>query len=306
MTLHNAICMHEEDYGILWKHYDWRTEETEVRRSRRLVISSIATLGNYDYGFFWYLYQDGTIQHEIKLTGIVLTKAVPPGETDPHAPLVASQLGAPVHQHLFTFRLDFGVDGPANTVFEVDTVAGERGEANPHGGAMSTRLTPIERESQARRFQDSLKGRYWKVVNESELNRLGQPVGYKLVPSASPLLLADPDSSVGRRAGFAAAHVWVTAADPAQLHAGGEYPNQHPGPMGLPLWVEADRSLRDTEVVVWCTVGTTHVPRPEDWPVMPVEYTGFVLKPVGFFESNPALDVPPPAARCHHTKLEER
>jgi primary-amine oxidase len=35
------------------------------------------------------------------------------------------------------------------------------------------------------------------------------------------------------------------------------------------------------------------VPRPEDWPVMPVATIGFMLKPVGFFERNPALDVPP-------------
>jgi primary-amine oxidase len=301
ITLPNAICMHEEDYGILWKHYDWRTQETEVRRSRRLVISSITTLGNYDYGFFWYLYQDGTIEHEIKLTGVVLTKALPPGENDPHAPLVAPALGAPIHQHLFTFRLDVAIDGPCNTVFEVDTVASDPGPGNPHGGAIEARVTPIERERDGRRFADPLKARCWKIVNESRINHVDQPVAYKLVTRPSPVLLAHPDSSVGRRAGFAAAHVWVTAADPEQLHAAGEYPNQHPGPMGLPQWIAADRPLRDSELVLWITVGATHVPRPEDWPVMPVEYVGFALKPAGFFDRNPALDVPPPTAHgCHH------
>ena len=43
----NAICLHEEDYGILWKHTDWRTEHVDVRRSRRLVISFITTVDNY-------------------------------------------------------------------------------------------------------------------------------------------------------------------------------------------------------------------------------------------------------------------
>jgi primary-amine oxidase len=264
------------------------------------VISSIATLGNYDYGFFWYLYQDGTIEHEIKLTGVVLTKAVPPGDTDRHAPLVAPGLGAPIHQHLFTFRLDVAVDGPRNTVFEVDAVATEPGPGNPHGGAIETRATAIERERDGRRFGDPHKARCWKIINESQTNQVGQPVAYKLVTGASPVLLAHPDSSVGRRAGFAAAHVWITAADPDQLHAGGDYPNQHPGPMGLPEWIGADRPLRDTGLVVWATVGATHVPRPEDWPVMPVEYVGFVLKPAGFFDCNPALDVPPSGPReCH-------
>ena len=105
-TIPNAVCMHEEDYGILWKHVDWRTGQTEVRRSRRLVVSSIATVGNYEYGFFWYFYQDGTIQMEIKLTGIVNTAAVPEGETPKYGTLVAPQLNAHIHQHFFNFRLD--------------------------------------------------------------------------------------------------------------------------------------------------------------------------------------------------------
>jgi primary-amine oxidase len=28
---------------------------------------------------------------------------------------------------------------------------------------------------------------------------------------------------------------------------------------------------------------------------MPVEHTGFLLTPAGFFDANPALDVPPPS-----------
>lgn len=69
--------MHEEDYGILWKHTDRRDGQPEVRRSRRLVASSVSTVENYEYGFFWYLYQDGNIKFEIKLTGILSPAAVP-------------------------------------------------------------------------------------------------------------------------------------------------------------------------------------------------------------------------------------
>ena len=95
VTIENAVCMHEEDYGILWKHMDWRTEQTEVRRSRRLVLSFIATVGNYEYGFFWYFYQDGSIQYEVKLTGIMHTGALMPGEESKYGTLVAPQLYAP-------------------------------------------------------------------------------------------------------------------------------------------------------------------------------------------------------------------
>src|SRR6201994_181257 len=81
LTIPNAICIHEEDYGILWKHTDRPLpHRPEVRRSRRLVVSSIATVENYEYGFFWYLYQDGNIQLEIKLTGILSLGTLQPNE----------------------------------------------------------------------------------------------------------------------------------------------------------------------------------------------------------------------------------
>jgi hypothetical protein len=107
LTIKNAICMHEEDYGILWKHTDRRLTTPEVRRSRRLVISSISTVENYEYGFFWYLYQDGSIQFEIKLTGVLSLGALQPGERSKYGTLIAPQLYGPNHQHFFNMRLDF-------------------------------------------------------------------------------------------------------------------------------------------------------------------------------------------------------
>lgn len=56
-TIEDCVCLHEEDDGILWKHQDWRTGLAEVRRSRRLVVSFICTVANYEYGFYWYFYQ---------------------------------------------------------------------------------------------------------------------------------------------------------------------------------------------------------------------------------------------------------
>ncbi|MHB1584227.1 MAG: primary-amine oxidase [Acidimicrobiales bacterium] len=299
-TLANAICMHEEDYGILWKHVDLHTGRTEVRRSRRLVISSIATVGNYEYGFYWYLYLDGTVQLEVKLTGIMSTMAVPPGEDPRFATVVAPQLAAPYHQHLFNVRLDMEVDGPLNTVYEVESRRLAPGADNPWANAFEAVATPLRSELEARRVVDPATSRYWKVVNHEVTNRLGQPVAYKLVPGATPTLLADPGSSVGRRAGFAAANLWVTPFHPEERRAAGDYPNQHEGGDGLPRWTAADRPLVDRDLVVWFSFGVTHIPRPEDWPVMPVEYTGFSLHPVGFFDRNPALDVPPSVGgHCH-------
>ncbi len=298
-TRQNAICMHEEDYGILWKHVDLPSGRAEVRRSRRLVVSSIATVGNYEYGFYWYFYMDGSLQLEVKLTGIMSTMAV--GEDGPgqHANMIAPGLAAPFHQHLFNVRLDVEVDGPDNAVFEVDAVRSEPGEANPWGNAFESRATLLERELAARRQVDPSRSRTWKIVNRGARNGVGQPTAYKLLPASTPTLLADPESSVGKRATFAAHNLWVTPFAPDERRAAGDYPNQHAGGAGLPEWTAQDREVVDTDIVLWHSFGVTHLPRPEDWPVMPVEYTGFSLIPVGFFDRNPALDVPPSSDHCH-------
>ena len=198
VTIKNAVCLHEEDYGILWKHMDWRTEHTEVRRSRRLVVSFIATVGNYEYGFFWYFYQDGTIQYEVKLTGIVNTAATAPGEVPKYGALIAPQLNAPIHQHFFNVRLDMSIDGENNSIYEVNTEAEPLGSENPYGNAFFAKSTLLAPESEAQRIINPLSGRYWKIVNPSSLNSLGQPVGYKLAPGDNILPFAHPDSSTAR------------------------------------------------------------------------------------------------------------
>ncbi len=138
-------------------------------------------------------------------------------------------------------------------------------------------------------------------MNPDARNGLGQPTAYKLVPTMStPTLLAHPDSSVGQRAAFAQHNLWVTPYAPDERRAAGEYPNQHAGGDGLPRWTAQDRSVTGTDIVVWYSFGITHFVRPEDWPVMPVDYTGFLLTPFGFFDRNPALDVPPTVGEhCH-------
>lgn len=286
----NAICMHEEDYGVLWKHTDLFTEAAETRRQRRLVISFFVTVGNYDYGFYWYLYLDGTIQLEVKATGVVFTSSYVEG-TD-YATEIAPGLGAPYHQHLFSARLDMMLDGTGNAVDELDIRRVPVGSDNPYGNAFTRSVTRLRRESGGVRTADGSVGRVWRIVNPERTNRLGQPVGYLLRPEGQPALLADPSSSIARRAEFATKHLWVTRYDPAERYPAGDQVNQHPGAGGLPAFVAKDRDIDGEDIVLWHTFGTTHFPRTEDWPVMPVEYCGFSLKPSGFFDRNPTLDVP--------------
>jgi len=299
--LKNAVCLHEEDFGILWKHTDWRTGQSEVRRSRRLAVSFIATVGNYEYGFYWYFYQDGSIQCEIKLTGIMNTTALPPGGKSAYGVEVAPQLNAPFHQHIFAARLVPTVDGPENSVYEVNSVSVPTGPNNPHGNAFLAEETLFASERNAQRMVNSASARFWRVVNSRRKNRLGRPVGYRLVPGENCPPLVQRDSPIMRRAGFTANNLWVTPYHPRERFAAGDYPNQHPEGDGLPCWTKANRKIDDTEITLWYVFGHNHVPRPEDWPVMPVAMLGFHFRPDGFFDRNPAMDVPPPVSNtcCH-------
>lgn len=306
LTIKNAVCMHEEDYGILWKHTDRRLPDApEVRRSRRLVVSSISTVENYEYGFFWYLYQDGTIQFEIKLTGILSLGAARPGETPAYGVLVSPQLYAPNHQHFFNMRLDFDLDGVANTVQRIDVVADPLDDANPFHNAFRAVATPLRTEKEARGDLDLRSARTWKIVNPSALNHVGQPVGYRFLPGDNSFPYAAKDAWWRKRATFVEHHVWVTPYSAEESYGAGDYPNQSHGGDGLMAWTERDRPVEDTDVVFWYTFGHTHIPRPEDYPVMPTAYIGFTMKPAGFFASNPATDVPPSAKKgagrecCH-------
>ncbi len=301
----NAICTHEEDFGILWKHVDI-DGNVEVRRGRRFVVSSIVTINNYEYGYFWYFYQDGSIEFEAKLTGIVLTLADNPGADHVSATELEPGLWAPYHQHILCARLDLDIDSGAdeiagvhNSVVEVDSFAHEMGPKNIYGGAYEIIETILKRELDAKRVVDPFKSRFWKVINPNRKNHMGKPVGYKLISGHTTYPLAKPESTIGRRAGFMYQHLWVTKNENNERYPAGDYPFQHPGGAGLPQWTQANRDIENTDVVLWHVFGTNHIPRAEDWPVMPVERTGFHLKPSGFFARSPAIDVAPSVKPCH-------
>jgi len=304
----NVICLHEEDHGILWKHYDQRTDKTEVRRSRRLVISFIATIGNYEYALYWYFYQDGTMELELKASGIVQTGALHDGQVSQHGLTIGKNLYAPHHQHYFSVRMDPMIDGIDNRVVELNTHADPTGPTNPYGNAFYVVETPLTTEQKAIRDLNLATARSWVIESSTATNALGAPTAYQITPGANCVPYAQPDSSIGKRAAYMYHHLWVTPWREDENYPAGAYPNQNPGDDGLPKWTAADRNVLDDDIVVWYTLGLHHVVRQEDWPVMPVDCMGFSLKARGFFDKNPALDVPPSAAaHCAtgHTHCDE-
>ena len=300
IPLPQAICIHEEDVGIGWKHTDFRTEDVEVRRLRRLVVSFICTVGNYEYGIYWHFYQDGRIENEIKLTGILSTGGLDDGESSRYGTSLGPNLYGPNHQHFFCTRIDTQIDGTANSVVEVNTVAAPENE-NPLGNAFYGEQTVLQTEQQAQRRIDPMTGRFWKVTSAVRKNKMGGATGYKLMAGENILPFATKDSSIRQRAGYMWNHLWVTPYDREQNWPAGKYPNQHAGGAGLPEWTSANRSVENTDIVLWYVMGHNHLPSLEDWPVMPVASIGFTLKPSGFFDQSPAMDLPA-SSTCHPQK----
>ena len=290
------VALYERDGGILWKHYDYVTNES--RRARELVLSFIATVGKYEYSFNWVFHQDGALEMELLLTGKMQTKGVNMatltghGHEEVYGHLVADGVAAVHHQHYFGFRLDMDVDGTSNTVVEMNAEGLPKGPANPYGNAIVMRETTFRREQEAQRQLNLATGRKWSVINPSVKNGLGGFVGYMLVPGENAMPFAAPDSALRKRAAFINSHLWVTQYNQTEMNAAGYYVNQSKGGGGLPAWTSANRPIENKDLVLWYTLGTNHIPRPEEWPVMSSHHTGFKLIPNGFFIRNPALDVP--------------
>ncbi|KAL1952483.1 hypothetical protein VTO42DRAFT_5280 [Malbranchea cinnamomea] len=293
----NVICCHEVDDGILWKHTNYRTRNAVVTRSRMLVLQTIITVGNYEYIFAFQFTQDAAINYEVRATGILSTVPIDIGDQVPYGTLVAPGVLAPYHQHLFCLRIDPAIDGYANSLVVEDSVPMPIDDPrvhNPFGIGYTTVKNIVATETPL--DPDIAKGRIFKIVNENSINPVtGGPVGYKLVPHYSQMLLAHPESIHAKRSEFGSHAVWVTRYHDRELYAAGDHTMQSLGGEGIESWIKSrpqPQSVRNEDIVVWHTFGTTHNPRVEDWPVMPAEKMLVSLKPVNFFERNPGLDVP--------------
>jgi primary-amine oxidase len=301
-TKERVVGLYERDGGVLWKHVNDNNDDTkqnESRRARQLVLSMIATVGNYEYGFNWVFHQDGALEMEAMLTGIMSVRAVAAEPENNHnhnsryGHLVAPGIEAVHHQHFFNFRLDMDVDGSdANSVVEQNTGALPAGTNNRYNNAFTMHETVFKRELEAQRSLNIATNRRWKVINSNVKNSLGQPTGYLLLTGENSISFSGVNSFVRKRAGFVNNHLWVTQHAPDEMNAAGFYINQSRGGDGLVKWTSANRAIENKDIVLWYSMGVTHIPRPEDWPVMPVHKAGFKLIPTGFFARNPAMDVP--------------
>lgn len=305
-VIKNVICIHEEDAGLLWKHTDFRVGgRSHAVRARRLVVQMICTLANYEYIFNYMFYQDGNVELEIRLTGIVQVYAEDPKNpsSSPFATTVAPGVSAQYHQHMFSVRVDPMVDGLANTVVETDIVPVDAPTGSPQnhaGNGFTTRSRAITRAGDGARHFELATDRRWAITHAARRHPVtGKPTGYTIMGKGGVTpLMARGDSWVAKRARWAERALWVVRDEEgprgSRVWPSGKYVpgSRAENPDSVTHWVQGDASLEGADVLLYLTLGITHIPRPEDWPVMPMEHLNVLFRPVNFFKQSPAMDVP--------------
>jgi primary-amine oxidase len=305
-TVANALCLFEREAGdMAWRHL---SEDPESRRKRDLVVRSTAVLGNYDYVFDWTFQQDGSIQVGVGATGIAEVKSSavarpddrppvggsgPPSEpADAYGRFVDQNLIAVNHDHYFSYRIDLDVDGPVNSFLDDRLVTQTLPPDNPRRSIWVRDPKVLKTEGEAMLHADMHNPALWRVTSATGKNHVGYPTSYQLMPGMSSGTLLTPDDYARRRAGFIDHDLWVTPYRYEERYAAGDYPTLSAAGQGLPAWTKANRRIEQTDIVLWYTIGMHHMVRAEDWPVMPVLWHRFELRPFDFFDRNPALDLP--------------
>ncbi|KAJ5108251.1 copper amine oxidase [Penicillium angulare] len=289
----NCVCIHEQDAGIGWKHTNYRTDNAYVTRARELVLQSIMTVANYEYILAFIFTQAGDVVYEVRATGILSTQPIDEGLEVPWGTVVHPGVLAAHHQHIFSLRIDPMLDGTRNRLVYEEAHAMEKDpDLNPHGTGYITKETVVQKSGGY--DLDTQKNRVFKIANVETRNPVNnKAVAYKIMVPDYQKMLANKESFHYKRAEFADHNIYVTKNNPDQLFSAGQYTNQSRGGTGVRSWSNDKHNVVDEDIVVWVQFGINHVPRIEDFPVMPVEIIKVHLRPSNFFTKNPALDVPP-------------
>lgn len=291
IVMPNVVCMHEVDSGIGWKHTNVRSGISSVIRNRQLVVQCTATVANYEYIFAFVLDQAANIHFEVRATGIVSTMPISQGVKVPWGTTVAPGVLAVNHQHLFNIRIDPAVDGHRNTISYDDIVPCDPSESDPFGVSFQAQKTVIQKSGGYTLNTEA--SRVYRIENSSVINEVsGKPVSYKLHALPSQMMIMKNHTFNYKRGVFASKPIWVTKYRDDELWAAGEFTNQSREDTGLGIWAQRADDVENEDVVLWHSFGITHMPRPEDFPIMPVEMMTVSLKPANFFKVNPSNDVP--------------
>ncbi|KAI7754204.1 hypothetical protein M8C21_019729 [Ambrosia artemisiifolia] len=301
----NMVCVYESYAGdIGWRHSESPITGMEIREVRpkvTLVVRMAASVANYDYIVDWEFQMDGLIRVKVGLSGILMVKGTSYNNMNQvnqpenlYGTLLSENVVGVIHDHFITFYLDMDVDGADNSFVKVNL---KRETPSPRESPRLSYLKAVrnvaktEKDAQVKlKLYDPSE---YHIVNPSKKTRVGNPVGYKLVPGGTAASLLDIDDPPQKRGAFTNNQIWVTPYNKSEEWAGGLFTYQSHGDDTLAVWSERDRAIENKDIVMWYTLGFHHVPCQEDYPIMPTVSSSFDLKPVNFYESNPILNIPP-------------
>ncbi|KAL8238785.1 hypothetical protein R6Q59_015352 [Mikania micrantha] len=301
----NMVCVYESYAGdIGWRHSESPITGMEIREVRpkvTLVVRMAASVANYDYIVDWEFQTDGLIRVKVGLSGILMVKGTSYDNMNQvnepeniYGTLISENVIGVIHDHYITFHLDMDVDGPDNSFVKVNL---KRETTQPEESPRLSYLKAVrnvaktEKDAQVKlKLYDPSE---YHIVNPSKKTRVGNPVGYKLVPGGTAASLLDLDDPPQKRGAFTNNQIWVTPYNKSEEWAGGLFAYQSQGDDTLAVWSQRDRAIENKDIVMWYTLGFHHVPCQEDYPIMPTVSSSFDLKPVNFYESNPILNIPP-------------
>ncbi|WCJ26025.1 Copper amine oxidase family protein [Euphorbia peplus] len=301
----NMICVFESYAGdIGWRHSESPITGMAIREVRpkvTLVVRMAASVANYDYIVDWEFQTDGLIRIKVGLSGILMVKGTPyvnmnqvSNQENLYGTLLSENIIGVIHDHYVTFYLDMDIDGPNNSFVNVNI---QKKKTSPGESPRTSYLTATRKVAKTEKDAQIQLKLYdpseFHVVNPSVKTRVGNLVGYKVVPGGTAASLLDHDDPPQKRGAFTNNQIWVTPYNRSEQWAGGLFVYQSQGEDTLAAWSDRDRAIENKDIVVWYTLGFHHIPCQEDFPIMPTVSSSFDLKPVNFFESNPILRIPP-------------
>ncbi|GKZ37322.1 hypothetical protein AbraIFM66950_008809 [Aspergillus brasiliensis] len=324
----NAICIHEQDNGIGWKHSNYRTERACVVRNRELVIQQISTVSNYEsvrphairvalnqatnQSFAdTYLPSSSTNPEKcIMRSGQPVYCPLPPLTPVfpfPGAPLFMTVFSLSIISTYFLSRIDpaIGSYETGNQLAFSECYPMARDDFNPHGNGYVSKTTAVDKPGGL--DLGASKSRVYMIQNDQIRNSVNQlPISYKIQVPPMQRILAHPDIYHFKRAEFGDHSIYLTRYQHDEFFSGSKYTDQSRGGDGLKRWAARADNVVDDDIVVGVQFGMNHVPRIEDFPVVPVEILKVALKPVNFFTQNPSMDVPPSRQETNMSKLVSR